>query len=219
MDAMRLEGRLGTSVIIDVCPACQAFWFDQYESLHLSPGSTLKLFSLINGRRSAGRPPAVQPSACPRCGNRLVLTHDLQNATPFQYFRCEAGHGRFIGFFDFLKEKDFIRPLTGQQLADLRANVRTTTCANCGAAVDLVKESACSHCGSPLSMLDVGRMQELVATLADQSRPKPIDPSLPLLLAQQKVEVDRLFAEAGERPSTSLIDAGLNFLVGLIRQS
>ena len=56
---------------------------------------------------------------CPRCRGRLRLTHDRQRNTSFTYLRCRNGHGRLTTFFDFLREKDFVKPLTAQQLADL----------------------------------------------------------------------------------------------------
>jgi Zn-finger nucleic acid-binding protein len=37
MTAMTLEARMGGQVAIDVCAGCQAFWFDHFESLKLSP--------------------------------------------------------------------------------------------------------------------------------------------------------------------------------------
>src|SRR5438093_13788373 len=54
MTAMTLEGHVSMSVAIDVCPSCQAFWFDKYESLQLSPGSTLRLMKFI-GEHSSGK--------------------------------------------------------------------------------------------------------------------------------------------------------------------
>ena len=43
MTAMTLEAHLTAPVTLDVCKACQAFWFDKYESLKLAAASTLKL--------------------------------------------------------------------------------------------------------------------------------------------------------------------------------
>ena len=53
MTALTLEAALGETVSIDLCASCQAFWFDQHESLQLAPGSTLKLFRLIGEQASA----------------------------------------------------------------------------------------------------------------------------------------------------------------------
>src|SRR6476619_6323709 len=96
MRRLTVEAVLGATVEIDVCSQCRAFWFDPFESIHLTPASTLQPF-----------PAACR---CPRCGTRLLPTHDRQRNTPFEYLRCERGHGRFTRFNDFLREKDFVRP-------------------------------------------------------------------------------------------------------------
>ena len=155
MQAQTLDGHSGTSVQIDVCTACQSFWFDARESLALTPGATLSLFRLI-GDRVAQKPTThADVVRCPRCRARLGLAHDMQRTTRFEYLRCPNGHGRLTSFFNFLREKDFIRPLTPQQIAHLRENLQSVNCSNCGAPVDLSKGATCEHCRSPLSMLDI----------------------------------------------------------------
>ena len=54
MSTLALEGHVGAAIDIDICAACQVFWFDRRESLQLSPGSTLKLFERI-GEHAASR--------------------------------------------------------------------------------------------------------------------------------------------------------------------
>src|SRR5437764_641337 len=103
---------------------------------------------------------------CPTCGVQLRLTHDRQRNTAFTYWRCDAGHGRFTPFVDFLREKDFIKPLSPQQLAELRRSVQTIHCANCGAPIDLTRDSTCGHCGAALSMLDLKKVAALPAPAA-----------------------------------------------------
>src|SRR5260370_12040096 len=56
MTAMALDGRLRGSVTIDVCARCQAFWFDHFDSLQLSAGSTLKLMKFIGEHPSPVNP-------------------------------------------------------------------------------------------------------------------------------------------------------------------
>ena len=154
MSVVTLQDRSGVDFQVDLCHGCQAFWFDRHENTRLSPGSTVKLFHLIAEQTATGTPPR-QPMACPRCNQRLALTHDLQSrATKFEYWRCLT-HGHFITFLQFLKEKDFVRPLTPKQIAELRQNVQALDCSNCGGPIDLVTQSACPHCGSPLSMIDM----------------------------------------------------------------
>ncbi len=214
MTAQTLDGHLGTKVSIDVCLQCQVFWFDTQESLRLSPGAVLKLFRIIGERALHARPPASRLPACPRCHARLALTHDRQRNTPFQYLRCPNDHGRLISFVEFLREKDFIRPLSPQQIADLRDSVPVVNCSSCGAVVDLANSSACGHCGAPLSMLDLKQAGALVARLSEADDPdRPIDPTLPLRLEQARREVEASFARF-EQGDTWLGDVSRGGLVG-----
>jgi Transcription factor zinc-finger len=100
-----LDGRLGTQITVDVCTGCRAFWFDQHKSLQLSPGSTLKLMKFIGEHSSTVKPTLSDVLRCPRCGGRLSLAHDLVRNMRFSYWGCASEHGRFIGFFDFLKRR------------------------------------------------------------------------------------------------------------------
>jgi Zn-finger nucleic acid-binding protein len=217
MAAHALTGHNGRSVAIDLCVGCQSFWFDGYESLALTPASTLALSRLIGEHTARPSATAAELAKCPRCKGRLRLTKDLQRQTRFQYLRCPNNHGRLITFFDFLKEKQFVRALTAQQIADLRANVQMLNCSNCGASVDLGKESACGHCGSPLSMLDMQQAQTLVEQLQRADRSGPIDPALPLNLERARRQTEANFAGLVRDASflddiltTDLVSAGLH---------
>jgi hypothetical protein len=160
-----LDTRLGRAVTVDRCGPCQLFWFDAHESLQLSPAATLKLFTIIGEQAAQKRPAPLQGARCPRCRSPLALTHDMQRATRFQYWMCAREHGRLIGFYDFLREKDFIHPLSTAQIAELRRNVGDMSCSNCGAPVDLATSPVCAHCGTPLSMLDLPHAEQLIAEL------------------------------------------------------
>jgi Zn-finger nucleic acid-binding protein len=220
MEAHTLASHNGPSVTIDLCSPCQSFWFDARESLALTPASTLALFRIIGERTIRPNPTAAEFARCPRCKGRLRLTTDMQRHTRFQYLRCPNQHGRLTNFLEFLKEKQFIRTLTTPQLAELRANVQTINCSNCGAAVDLGRSSACAHCGSPLSMLDMSQAQALVEQLqkADRSG-QPIDPALPLNLERARRQTEASFAGLVRDASflddisaTDLVSAGLHAL-------
>ena len=141
-------------VELDFCFPCEVIWFDSFESQQLAPGGILQVLKTLSERRAPARTPLAALLSCPRCRARLTLTHDLQHATHFTYFRCEFGHGHLTPFFQFLLEKNFVRPVTGAELAHLKAKVRTIQCSNCGAPLDLERDTACRYCGSPISILD-----------------------------------------------------------------
>jgi hypothetical protein len=223
MQEHTLDGHVGRPVTIDVCLPCQSFWFDTHESVQLSPGGTLALFRLIG--EHAGRRPFsnADVAKCPRCRARLRLTQDMQRATRFSYLRCPNDHGRLTTFFDFLREKDFIRPLTDEQLRELRQNVQSVNCSNCGAAVDVTRHAACGHCGSPLSMLDLKQAAALVAQLqkADARERQPIDPALPLELLRARREVEASFPhDRGiDWSATDLVDAGIQTVARWLKRN
>ncbi len=197
---MTLEGHQGKSVTIDRCAPCQVFWFDKFESLQLSPGATLSLLQMIGEQKPAGPVSFEKQMHCPRCAIPLRPTQDMQRNTRFSYFRCNNGHGRLIRYFEFLREKDFIRVLSPKQIAELRKHIRTVNCSNCGGPVDLEAGTVCSHCGSPLSMLDMEQPQRLIAQLKEAAAPKPIDPALPFELLKAKRDVASLFGEVQSDP-------------------
>ena len=200
MNPLTLDGHQGRPVAIDLCTACQAFWFDKYESLQLAPASTLKLMKLVGESESRGSRLFSDAMQCPRCSQKLRPTQDMQRNTRFMYFRCAGDHGRFIRFFEFLREKNFIRPLSPQQIEELRQNVQILNCSSCGAPIDLATGSVCAHCKSPVSMLDMKQPQELLAQLRNAAEPKPIDPTLPLELARVKRHMDVIFPEKDTQP-------------------
>ena len=97
-------------------------------------------------------------------------------------------------------------------------NVGSVNCANCGGPVDLSKGAVCSHCGTPLSMLDMKQAEKLVAQLqkAEDRAHQPIDPTLPIELERVRRETERSFAAfpsdpiwLGDVSSTGLVGAGL----------
>jgi DNA-directed RNA polymerase subunit RPC12/RpoP len=195
MTSKEMEAHLAPPVTIDYCTPCQSFWFDKYEDLHLSPGSTLELMKFIGEHAPENKTTVSAALHCPRCGGTLLMTHDMQRSTRFSYWRCEE-HGRFLGFFEFLKEKNFIQTLPAQQVQELRDKLQTANCSNCGAAIDLTKDTVCSHCGSPISIVDMSHSQEVIKQLQQLAEPKHIDPSLPLELEAVKRNIEHLFGPA-----------------------
>jgi Zn-finger nucleic acid-binding protein len=75
-------------VDLDLCFACHAIWFDQFESTQLTPGSVIDLFKVIHEHGGQHARPLADSSRCPRCRERLVLTHDIQRTNKISYYRC-----------------------------------------------------------------------------------------------------------------------------------
>ena len=248
MSVVALLDRSGADLEVDVCQTCQTFWFDRFENTRLSAGATVKLFHLMAEQQRSAAAPLRQPMKCPRCKGGLALTHDIQlRATKFEYWRC-AKHGHFITFLQFLKEKDFVRPLTPKQIAELRQNVQILNCSNCGAPIDLVKQSMCPHCGSPLSMID---MKQIAAHVRELEQAAAVPPpelsrsshtfswtvhvgnrtetvrsssSTSSSSKNEEPDADRLFAEAiaamsGSSGSKSLVQAGLSIAIRWLGQT
>lgn len=162
-------------VIIDACWDCHAFWFDQYESTSLAPRAVIELFRLINEHRNKPARQLADSMACPHCRARLVLTQDLQRTNRITYHRCPNGHGRLTTFFQFLREKQFVRSLSQLEIESLRASVKQVRCSGCGATVDLARDAACSYCRSPIAVLDAEAVEKALAALneADRRRTSP----------------------------------------------
>lgn len=209
------------TLTVDVCARCHALWFDTMESLQLSPEGTLILFRTIH---AVGTPPALPPAArlpCPRCETPLDLTQDVQRTTRFSYYRCRRGHGRFTPFVQFLREKNFIKPVTAEELERLKTLVRVIRCSSCGAPVDLAHDAACRYCRAPIAILDaeaVARtLRELdaaAARRAEVSRPEAAAAAvMEGVRFEHAVAVeDRMDARTG----VDLIGVGLTVLAALV---
>ena len=232
MSAQSFERNYGIRVAIDICHPCGAFWFDRWEDLSLTPGAVLQLFVVINDNQPAQRKPLGANLVCPRCRARLALTQDMQRTTRFQYWRCPAEHGHFITFFEFLREKNFIRPLSLAEIDKLRQNVRSVTCSSCGAPVDLTAGAVCPYCRAPLSMLDTAQVNTTVQELkAEEAKRQTaarngMDPDLAARLVRDKMTVNRHWGCLGDTPfrfefsgSGGIVEAGLSALVALLKQA
>jgi hypothetical protein len=171
----------------------------------------------IGEHSSPGKPSLPDPLRCPRCATTLRLAHNMQRNMPFTYWQCGNEDGHFIGFFEFLKEKNFIHPLSAEQIKELRQNVQFVNCSNCGASINLESNSACSYCHAPISMLDMKQPQRMLDQLKQAAEPRPMDPALPLKLASAKLELETSLHDFDRSPewwsdarSSSLVQAGLN---------
>lgn len=225
MTAQPLEGKYGQPLALDACFACRVVWFDGHESLLLAPGAVLELFAAIHRHRGERLDAPLARPGCPRCGARLAETTDRQRHVQFRYWRCPAEHGRLTTFTEFLREKDFVRPLAPAELAELRAKVRTVRCDGCGAAVDLERGSVCGYCRVPVSTLDPEHVERVVQALAAAAeKRRTVDPTLPARLAMDRMAVDRFFQrierESGRSPHVGhgidLVDAGIGAVLDLL---
>lgn len=189
-----LDSRYGPNVEVDLCHGCDSIWFDHRESLQLSPGAVVRLCQLMHQRRSPERRALQNLMHCPRCGERLKSTWDMQGTTRFNYFRCPADHGRFITFFQFLREKNIVRALDPKQLNELRRHVKVVTCSNCGAPVNLEKTSICEHCNAALSTVDPTQMEATLRKLQQEEvRRSNVDADqLAVALAMDKLKAEQM---------------------------
>jgi Zn-finger nucleic acid-binding protein len=154
MQVHALPAQYGGTVEIDFCFGCQGLWFDNLENVKLAPAAVATVFKEIHQHRNAPRRPLAATLRCAACRGRLVQGFDLVRSGRYITHRCEQRHGRFSTFGAFMIEKGFVRQLTQPEIADIAAKVGCIHCSSCGAPVDLRKEDACSHCRSPLSLLD-----------------------------------------------------------------
>ncbi len=151
--------------VVDLCEGCHALWFDAFESVQLTPGAILALFREVTNAAAPVRRPLPTPLRCPRCRSTLQETRDVRHVTRFSYWRCTKGHGRFTPFVQFLREKDFVRPLSPAELERLKAHVKTIRCSGCGAPVALARDMACRYCGAPVEALDPAAIARALASL------------------------------------------------------
>jgi hypothetical protein len=179
MQARVLERVLAGTEQIDLCHPCHAIWFDRAESMQLAPGAVIELFREVHQRRDGLRTPLAERLGCPRCRTTLVLTHDVAKTGRFSYYRCPQDHGRLTPFFEFLREKQFVRSLSNGELARVRAELKTVRCSGCGAPIDLERENRCGFCRSPIAILDADAVEKAVKMWSEadarRARPRPED--------------------------------------------
>lgn len=154
MQTVDLDRVLTGTVTIDLCRACQALWFDAFESGELAPAGTLQLFRAIYDATPDPRAPLPSRLPCPRCTMALVVTQDITLHGRITYHRCPNGHGRFTPFVQFLREKNFLRAVPPADLEQLKSLVRIVRCSSCGAPIDLAHDTACAYCHAPITILD-----------------------------------------------------------------
>jgi hypothetical protein len=209
---------LPSRISASFCFNCQVAWFDQHDCAQLSPGGVLEVFKALNEHRSDARNALPELLDCPRCGSRLALTQDLQHTTHFSYYRCPFGHGRLSSFLQFMLEKNFIRPISGTELAALKAKVRTIQCSNCGAPVDLERSVACAYCHTPISILDPDAVTKAVGALAAAEANRKavnVDALADAIMLQQQPETSSRISDT--IMAVDLVAVGVGIFAALLR--
>ena len=190
----RPDGR----VEIDLCFSCRGIWFDQYESSQLAPGAVIELFGLIHEQSPDPRP-LGERLPCPRCERALALTHDIQRTTRITYYRCTGGDGRFTTFYQFLREKQFVREMTPVEVQRLKAQVAQVRCSSCGAPIDLARDAECRYCHMPLAILDADAVRKTLTDLSEAERARHrVDPTAPM---QAQLEGQRILRRLAQYDS------------------
>jgi len=208
-------------VTVDACDNCQALWLDATESQQLTPGALIELFRAIGASQREARTayPALLP--CPRCTTPLSLTRDVRQTTRFTYYRCRYGHGRFTPYVQFLREKNFIRPIADAEIAQLRATVSTVRCASCGGPVVLERSAVCPYCASPVMLLDPEAVKKALAELDSaetrRTEEKPLGGDAVIAIANVERELARNRREYEGDLGVDLIAAGVHALAAMLR--
>jgi len=170
MAALDLEGHYGQLIPTDLCTRCHLVWFDAFESVRLSG---LGWVQLLRRMQSTGHPesgPLKPALSCPRCASALKAVHNLNRFNRFAALECPRQHGHLQTFTLLLAERGMVRPLAREDVVALAEEQRSACCFNCGAAVESGMER-CSHCDSPLVVIDLPRLT--VALLMRHAEPLP----------------------------------------------
>ncbi|HJW24244.1 MAG TPA: zf-TFIIB domain-containing protein [Rhodocyclaceae bacterium] len=223
MRASRFERRPLGTVELDLCFSCQGIWFDEFESVQITPGGVIELFKLIHEHRDDQRLPLRDVLQCPRCDEPLLHGLDVAKGGRFNYHRCLQRHGRFTTFSQLMIEKGFVRQLSPREIDELKARVQVVRCASCGAPVDISQDNACGHCRSPISILDPEAVEQALASYhqAEVKRTTPNPEALAdaILLAEKdrsRRQRDRDFLL--ERDVGDLVVSGVELVWNLLKR-
>ena len=205
------------TVDIDLCFECRGIWFDAMESAALAPGAVIDLFRAIHEEQADIQRPPGDAMRCPACRKVLALTHDIQRTTRITYYRCPTGDGRFTSFYQFLREKSFVRELTPVEVTKLRATIQQVKCSSCGAPIDLARDAACRYCHAPLAILDADSVKAALADLSQaEQRRHEVDPAAAIQAALAGQQVERRLAKYDPRSASVAGGAGLDLVAAAI---
>ena len=202
---------------LDLCFECHCMWLDQYEASQLTPGAVLQLFRMIHERGTEQARPVAANAKCPVCRGDLLHTHDFQGSNRITYHRCPQWHGRLTTFFQFLREKHFVRNLTPAEIEGLRVTMKQVRCSSCGGAIDIARDAACGYCRAPLAILDADAVERTLRQLSEQERrSQVVDPAAAIdaLLAGKRIEQRLARIESGATsPAFDLVHEALHRLM------
>ncbi|PKO27981.1 MAG: hypothetical protein CVU32_01865 [Betaproteobacteria bacterium HGW-Betaproteobacteria-5] len=221
------ERLLHGTVVLDLCFNCQGIWFDEFESVQITPGGTIKLFELLHEHHDDQRTPLRDPLKCPRCSEKLLHGLDVaKHGGQFNYHRCLQKHGRFTTFAQFMIEKGFVRQLNLAEINELSAKVGIIRCMGCGAPVDIRRDHACGHCRAPITILDPSAVEQALsryqhAEVRRTTRDVEALGDAIVMREREKSRQKRLGNEpesAGITDAIDLLTAGAEFVWTLIRR-
>lgn len=216
----RYESTYGQPLDIDVCHACNSFWFDGKEGILLGPAATLALFKSMSQRRHQAQQPHVEAPKCPRCAVGLERKFGMMGVTRYHYEACPTCEGRFMTFFQFLKEKRLVRQATPKELNELKSRLQEVACSNCGATIVLRQGTVCGHCESPVSILSPESVKQLAQKLKEKAERRVPDPAALgmqlALIKQQADKEDRVNQYRGRTGSVAgdLVLGGMRIFLG-----
>ncbi|MGA2186988.1 MAG: zf-TFIIB domain-containing protein [Steroidobacteraceae bacterium] len=205
MQARDLEHNYHGAVRVELCFTCAGIWFDHLGSVELAPGAVMELFREIHAHLDDARRPVAARLDCPRCSEALELGFDLCKAGRFTYFRCRRGDGRFTPFFQFLREKQFVRSLTPVELQRVRSQVRQIRCSECGAPIDLEHSSQCQYCHAPVSFLDPDAVEKALRMWSDLENRRHHGPT-PEAVGDALLRIQLPHAARSALPGMNLVD-------------
>lgn len=232
MQVLDLHSQRGEALELDLCFACQLLWFDPRENLLLSAASVVQLLRVLHAHRDEGHHSLATRLACPRCASALTEGYDVVKHGRYLTHRCPRGHGRAATFSAFMVEKGFARHLTRPEIEDIAQRVGVIRCASCGAPVDVRREDACSHCRSPLALLDPKAVEAALSgyarTAAQAGTVQPLGLADALIMIERDRERvlreeraerrNRLLGTPGDGAAgTDLFAAGLEMVWRLLR--
>ena len=136
---------------------------------------------------------------------------DSTRSGRFAYSRCPQRHGRYSAYAAFMVEKGFVRQLNGAEVEALARQVQTVRCSGCGAPVDIRRDHVCTHCRSPIVILDPDSVQNALDDFGRKaSRQQNLDPHA---VADALVANERARSQSSRQKRPELLESGISDLV------